>query len=123
IGFYTTLALMAGYVVLKWIFAGLAAWLQKGGELRSVVVVAERLFFILFVTLLIPIAFITKINEGVTLHFFMIYSLVVFAACYLLFLFREREFFLEYRTSFFYWILYLCTLELLPTGVFLSIII
>ena len=103
------------------VFAFVGWVIQYSSDLK---IIAKWLrdFFILAAFVTFPIYFSILFFWPTAVHFLTLWCIVSFLISYLFFLFRTLRYFIHLRFSFFFWILYLCSLEIAPLALLYSVI-
>lgn len=75
------------------------------------------------VFLLLPACIIFYLSEGEAISMYKYYTIFAFCLPYLTYLVRSTKIIFSLGCSIFFWFLYLCALEFLPIGIFISAIV
>ena len=99
---------------LRWIVFGFVGWVIKRYDELTFIAQGLRDYLIFAATFTLPLTFITLLSWPSAMNLLFTWCAIVLIIGYLLFLFRTFRYFLYVRFSVFFWILYLCTLEIAP---------
>ncbi|MCL2727771.1 MAG: DUF4271 domain-containing protein [Bacteroidales bacterium] len=111
------------FYALRWIVFGFVGWvIKRYGEFAFI---ARGLgdYLIFAATFTIPLTFITLLSWPSAMNLLFTWCALVLIIGYLLFLYRTLRYFIYVRFSIFFWILYLCTLEIAPIAFLYSALI
>jgi len=116
-------AILALVYLSKWAAFAFIGWvIRRTGELTSIAS-GIRDFFILSAILTLPLSFITLYSWTSAIKPLTIWCISILILCYLLFLLRTFRYFIYVRFSIFFWILYLCSLEIVPLALLYSVLL
>ena len=106
-------------------FAAIAAigWVIKTQNDLTVIAKGFRDFVVLAALLTFPLFFATLFFWSSSVNLLAIWCISTILLCYLLFLFRVLQYFIHFRFSVFFYILYLCSLEIAPLALLYSVFI
>ena len=119
--FYTSLVVCI-VMLLRLMCYRILGLVSKEKQLFSDMVYTQVIFFAMLSLVLVP-AFLVKdfLDEGVARS--LLFPLSIFSmAIFCLYFFRTISLFLHVKGSFLFWILYFCTLEILPLTVIFKIL-
>jgi len=109
--------------VLRWFVFGFVGWVIKRQSEFSFLACGLRDYLILVATFTVPLTFLTLLSWPSALKLLMTLCSMAIIVSYLLFLFRTLRYFIYVRFSVFFWILYLCSLEIAPIAFLYSALI
>lgn len=113
INFAIILAIMLLYIALKYLCLHAMAWLNKTSVFRTLMGINNTFISFLLLGAILG-CFIHAVFPVVELKYFGFYALIIATVGLLLFFIRGYQLIISNGFSQFFWILYLCTLELLP---------
>lgn len=108
----------AKYAALSFI-----GWVIRHSNELKIILKGVRDFFVLATVATFPLYFVTLFSWSSAIYVLTIWCVSVLTICYLLFLFRTLQYFIHFRFSIFFWILYLCALEIAPLALVYSVLI
>ena len=98
----------------KWGLLALIGWLVKQPYALRFLARSPRDFIILAAILSLPLSLLPLFSMISNADYLLGWNLIVLIFCFLLFVLHTLRFFLQLRFSLFFWILYLCSLEIAP---------
>ncbi|MCL1973527.1 MAG: DUF4271 domain-containing protein [Bacteroidetes bacterium] len=98
----------------KWGLLALTGWLVKHTNELRFLAQSPRDYIILAAILSLPLSLLPLFSMIPNTDFLLGWCAIVLIFCFLLFTLRSFRFFLQLRFSLFFWILYLCCLEIAP---------
>jgi len=104
-------------------YAALASigWVIKHSNELTIIAKGFRDYTILAAVLTFPLYFATLFFWTSAVNLLSIWCISALLLCYLLFLFRTLQYFIRLRFSVFFYILYLCSLEIAPLALLYSV--
>ena len=121
--FVTCFAVFTGYFLIQTVLLKIIGWTIDAPSFMYFLGKTGQDYFILTgLTVIGLYAVINLFNNKV--HDLILYTVVIIAAIgYLLYTIRCIRIFISARYSLFFWILYLCTLELVPFAILLHFVV
>ncbi len=110
-------AVMGIFMLLRIVFYSIVGWVSREKQLFSDLIYTQLIFFAIMGITIVPI-FLARnfLDNSVSAN--LLFPLNLFLlAIFCLYFFRTIRLFLHGKISFFFWILYFCTLEILPMTV------
>jgi len=107
----------------RWVVLVFIGWVIKYPKELTFIAKGSRDYLILATIFTLPFSLFTLFSWSSAVTSLTIWCFFVIALCYLLFLFRTLQHFLYARFSVFFWILYLCSLEIAPLALLYSVLI
>ena len=101
----------------------LVGWLKSCMEMMRAVSICGRMHLIVFTTVAVALLAVFRIADIQSSHIAAIVLAVALGALFILRAVRSRRIFAENNCSLLFWILYLCTLEILPLGLLICALI
>lgn len=108
------LGLLVGYFAIKYVLLYLIGWIIDDKAFAPTVFHITQDYASLSCMVLLPFGFLFGFIFFISSEILIYGSLLIAALGYILYTFRLALFFLSCRYSLFFWILYLCTLDLVP---------
>ena len=121
--FFNILFCIIGYVIIRIILFYVISWLKRGREKLFPAVACSGIYWIAFTVMALPVLAVSFLFPEISVSYYMYYLLDCFVVLTLLYYVSGFRIIMSAGFSFFFWILYLCTLELLPTGLMISFFI
>ena len=118
--FYLILILFYGAKYALFAFIG---WVIRQQNELTIIAKGFRDFFILASITTFPLYFVTLFSWPSIVPFLSIWCITALLLSYILFLYRTFQYFLHFRFSVFFYILYLCILEIAPLTLLYSVFI
>lgn len=116
-GYWQVLAAVCVLFLLRKALLSLMAWLHGDkASLRPVERVGYGVFVLVALASLLPVPLISTFSSNVLIGY-RIYLIIIALAGYILYAVRSFPLILSTGFSSFFWVLYLCTLEILPVCV------
>jgi len=104
----------------RWVVFLFVGWVIRRTDDFKFIVNGSRDFFILAALFTLPLALFSLFSWSSEMMPLAIWGISALVVCYLLFLFRTLRYFIHVRFSVFFWILYLCSLEIAPLALLYS---
>jgi len=108
---------------LRWLVFGFVGWVIKRQSEFSFLARGLRDYLILVAVFTLPFTFVTLLSWPSAMKLLITLCSTAIIISYLLFLIRTLRYFIYVRFSVFFWILYLCTLEIAPIAFLYSALI
>jgi len=118
--FYLIYALI---YVSRWAVLVFIGWVIRHPNELKFLARASRDFSILAAFFTLPVPLFSLFSCSSVMKPITIWSISALVLCYLLFLFRTLRYFIHVRFSVFFWILYLCGLEIAPLTLLYSVLL
>lgn len=118
---FILLALMA-YAVLRFCLVSMTGWMKKCSDMMHTVSMNYRMHLIVFTTVASLSLIISSAFPSLNFRYGW-YVAAVGAVCFILYSVRNAKIFLEENYSLLFWFLYLCTLEILPLGLLINVLV
>lgn len=116
LNFVFILALLVAFTLVHIGLFLLVGWLKRCPEMMRALAVCDRIYIIVFTTIALLLLLIFRLAGGVSPRVSFIALSVVAFLLFIVLSFRSFKIFQENNSSFLFWFLYLCTLEILPIG-------
>jgi hypothetical protein len=107
----------------RWVVYAFIGWVIRHPKELTFIAQGSRDFVILSAILTLPFPLFSLFSWSTGVAPLTIWCVFALVLCYLLFLFRTLRHFLYVRFSIFFWILYLCSLEIAPLALFYSLLL
>jgi len=107
------------YFLRRAVFAFIG-WVIRSPRELTFLAQGLRDYLILAAVFTFPLSFCTLFPLSSVIYLLVIWCVAALAVCYLLFLYRTLTYFFWVRFSVFFWILYLCGLEIAPLALLYS---
>ena len=113
LNFLLTLAVAGGYLLFKLIFLAVLDWVNRSSVFKTLFKAGHT--YVIWGILLAAAGFLVyTVFPVLPAGFLRLYAAVCACTAFLLYLIRGYQLIIANRFSHFFWILYLCTLEVLP---------
>ena len=116
LNFIFILAVVAAFALLHIGLFLLMGWLKRCPELMRTLSVCDRIYLIVLTTVALLMLPVFKLAGGVSPQVSVTALAAVLILLFILLSVRSLKIFKENNSSILFWILYLCTLEVLPLG-------
>ena len=116
LNFIFILALLVAFTLVHIGLFHLVGWLKRCPEMMRTLAVCDRIYVIVFTTVALILLLVFRLVGGVSPKVSLITLAAVVFLLFIVLAFRSFKIFKENNSSFLFWFLYLCTLEILPIG-------
>ena len=123
LNFVFILAALAAYALVHLGLFLLVGWLEYCPEMMRTISICGRMHLIVFTTMSLLLLVGMRIASVQATLFSTIFLAAVLALLFILRAVRSRRIFAENNFSLLFWFLYLCTLEILPLGLLICVLI
>ena len=109
--------------ILKSIINKFAGWITKSRQAFVLVGKIGYNHFIIAAILTTPLFLIPYIYSGIDLNILFKYLIICYIVIFIIYLLRVRQIIISYHFSHFFYILYLCSAEILPPALLINFIL
>ena len=107
--------------LLRWAVLSFIGWVVQSPNELTFLTKNLRDFVILAAMATLPLSLSSLFSWSSAINPLITWCVSALILCYLLFLFRTLQYFIYVRFSIFFWILYLCSLEVAPLALLYSV--
>lgn len=114
--YFLILGVQLAYILFEQAASLLLSWLTECRSLLSMLKEIKMSFYALFITIIIPFGIVYCVSSSMLSELGLIIIAAVFVVVVVLYMVLSFVVFARHGVSIFYWILYLCTMELVPAS-------
>jgi len=111
------------FYLFRWTIFTFVGWVIRRPIEMNFISKELRHYVILSAMATLPLSLATLLSWSSSVNYLSIWCISALALSYLLFVFRTLQYFIYVRFSVFFWILYLCSLEIAPLALLYSVLI